>query len=304
MKFTPASALEAQHEQFAFSQSSRGLAYWSSFNGGGSQHGGALQQAETLTLRTAPTYLVAPSMFDLALHAARSMPDVPLVPKDLPSPSGFCLFAEPALAPDVHGKMVSMAGFSWHIARDPQTTGVLWVIYSDLSDKRDAYYDLTAVGEQGLPKLLPVGHNYEPFGDPSLSLEEVVTRQGGDEQTVTEAILHMRKLPLCIFALMQQTLVSTTPTKPQRATRRRLKRLDSPLHDKLVKIVRLRHVRHRDERSPDAQPVDWSHRWIVNGHWRMQPTKDGVKRIWIMPFVKGPEDKPLMLKETIHVLDR
>ena len=71
----------------------------------------------------------------------------------------------------------------------------------------------------------------------------------------------------------------------------------------MVKVIRLRHVTHKSP-SGESQPVDWSHRWVVNGHWRMQPTKTGVKRIWIMPHVKGPDDKPLVLKETVFVLDR
>jgi len=144
----------------------------------------------------------------------------------------------------------------------------------------------------------------ELFGDLSLTLEEVQARQGGSEETIAEAILHMRTLPLCIFTLMQQTIVVQTPEKPRRHVRRRLKRKDSPLHEKMVKIVRLRRVRHRETPKGESQPVDWSHRWVVSGHWRLQPTNQGVKRIYIMPFVKGPEDKPLLIKETVHVLDR
>src|ERR1044072_2305074 len=43
----------------------------------------------------------------------------------------------------------------------------------------------------------------------------------------------------------------------------------------------------------ERHQVDWAWQWAVRGHWRDQPTKDGYKLIWIHPFIKGPEDKPL-----------
>jgi hypothetical protein len=50
--------------------------------------------------------------------------------------------------------------------------------------------------------------------------------------------------------------------------------------------------------SAESMPKDWSHRWIVHGHWRNQPTKEGSKVIWIDDYIKGrPDDKPLWVKE-------
>jgi len=300
---TPAQALEMQHEHLAFCQSRRGLHFWQSFHPNMTEvEALMIQRGETITLKTAQTYLVSEEMHGVALHAARSMPDAPIQREDLPSPSGFCLFAQRAVVPDVHNKPVSMAGFSWHLAGSPSGEGIFWIIYSDTTDQRDAYYH---AGIEA-PRLLPVGNQFEQFGKGiGFTPEEAAARQGGTVETVSEAVLHMRKLPLCLFALMQQTLVRTTEEKPQRTTRRRLAKAKSPLADKLVKVVRLRHVVHRDdEHTPESRHVDWTHRWIVNGHWRMQPTKTGVKRIYIMPFVKGPEGKPLVLKETVNVLER
>jgi len=116
-RITASQALELQHEQFAFAQSHKGLRYWTSFSKMDSEdEARPFQAVEVVTLKLAPTYLVAEEMYQLALHAARSMPDVPLAEGDLPSPSGFCLLEQPIVAPDVHGKLVSMAGFTWHIA--------------------------------------------------------------------------------------------------------------------------------------------------------------------------------------------
>lgn len=48
--------------------------------------------------------------------------------------------------------------------------------------------------------------------------------------------------------------------------------------------------------------VEWSHRWMVRGHWRQQPCgpQRSQRRLqWIDPYVKGPDDKPLDVRPTI-----
>jgi hypothetical protein len=56
------------------------------------------------------------------------------------------------------------------------------------------------------------------------------------------------------------------------------------------------------ERAEGTGTVEWSHRWMVRGHWRLQPYGPDHKlrkTIWIDPYVKGPEDKPLDIRLTI-----
>jgi len=52
----------------------------------------------------------------------------------------------------------------------------------------------------------------------------------------------------------------------------------------------------------NGSTVEWSHRWLVRGHWRQQPygPQRKLRRMtWIDPFVKGPEDKPFDERTTI-----
>lgn len=79
---------------------------------------------------------------------------------------------------------------------------------------------------------------------------------------------------------------------PDRAARRQAKKLEFPERETIV--VHLRRVRPVHEGEPSSS-VEWSHRWMVSGHWRNQwfPTQKRHKQIWIHPYVKGPEDKPL-----------
>jgi len=48
--------------------------------------------------------------------------------------------------------------------------------------------------------------------------------------------------------------------------------------------------------------VEWQRRWMVRGHWRLQPygPKHSLRRMrWIDPYVKGPEDKPFDARPTV-----
>lgn len=75
-----------------------------------------------------------------------------------------------------------------------------------------------------------------------------------------------------------------------------------------VTCTSLRRHRYLSEAEREAEAREYSHRWIVRGHMRNQPigprnAKDGQKylRVWIAPYVKGPEDKPLVLKDRVQL---
>lgn len=74
-----------------------------------------------------------------------------------------------------------------------------------------------------------------------------------------------------------------------------------------VKVVQLRRFESEARAAgADHETIEWSCRWIVNGHWRNQPYAGGERKlIYIMPFVKGPEDKPLKVPtHTVYQVNR
>lgn len=119
---------------------------------------------------------------------------------------------------------------------------------------------------------------------------------------VLEADRHMHVLLNCMWALMETPrLVTDEPALIERAARRRAERAKLPSE---VRYIDLRHPEHAPTRSTSAD-VDWSHRWIVSGHWTNQPygPAQSLRRPqWIAPYVKGPDDKPLVVKENVGVL--
>lgn len=77
-----------------------------------------------------------------------------------------------------------------------------------------------------------------------------------------------------------------------------------------VKLVFLRENRSspREGESENAESSrEYSCRWIVRGFYRNQPygpDRALRRKQWIPPYVKGPADKPLKLKPTVHVWRR
>jgi hypothetical protein len=101
---------------------------------------------------------------------------------------------------------------------------------------------------------------------------------------------------LCTF--MQQTILVSNSVLAERHARKRLVRAGFP-HEPLIRVIELRRresvLKNRHEQSDNHEDMEWSCQWIVRGHWRQQfyPTKHVNQPIWITPYVKGPEDKPL-----------
>lgn len=108
--------------------------------------------------------------------------------------------------------------------------------------------------------------------------------------------VHVRYLTRFVSAAsvwLTQKILSMSSGHVERHRRKQLAR-EHGLNVSDVKIVQLR----RSESQPHSDThteshVDWSCRWIVSGHWRNQPYKEGHKLLYILPYVKGPDDKPL-----------
>lgn len=95
----------------------------------------------------------------------------------------------------------------------------------------------------------------------------------------------------CGSLWLQQKIVITEYGKLDRHAERRLTRANT---ETSVRVVHLRSKSYvRTTAEEEKRHVDWAWQWAVRGHWRDQPTKEGTKLIWIHPYIKGPEDKPL-----------
>jgi hypothetical protein len=143
-------------------------------------------------------------------------------------------------------------------------------------------------------------------------LERRVAGVGADG-AITETVVHSEGMrDPCAFyvaarAWLRQRIVTWTSGHIERHRRKQLAREhDVPVASE-VKVIQLRRAETppRLPTTSEGEPVDWSCRWIVNGHWRNQPYKDERKLIYILPFVKGPADKPLRVPtHTVYQVSR
>lgn len=105
--------------------------------------------------------------------------------------------------------------------------------------------------------------------------------------------------------LMSERIVTKEHRVAGRAARRDAKRFDMP--PPLLRVIELRRPRQdRDGEEREQSTREYTHRWIVRGHWRSQwyPSQGRHKQKYIGAYVKGPEDLDLIVKQRVWNWDR
>lgn len=95
----------------------------------------------------------------------------------------------------------------------------------------------------------------------------------------------------CLF--LQQRILDPVWAVPDRAQRRRQEHGDADYSN--LRVITLRRRQAMDAPEGEGNHIDYRWRFVVSGHWRMQwyPSLQQHIPVWIMPYVKGPDDKPL-----------
>lgn len=147
------------------------------------------------------------------------------------------------------------------------------------------------------------------IGESSLSELQAASSKGKDpnEAASKTAGLHIWRFILAGTAWLQQRIVTSSSGHIERHRRKQLARENAVV----VSDVKVIELRRRETSTALSVPcshevVEWSCRWVVNGHWRNQPYANGERKlIYIMPFVKGPSDKPLRVPtHTVYQVSR
>lgn len=137
-------------------------------------------------------------------------------------------------------------------------------------------------------------------GEPSIAAiksEDVSTLRQHEHSKANKVVADWKdasSTALRIFACgslwLQQKIVVTEDAELTRHARKRLERagINEP-----CRVVYLRRKEYAGASGTEHGAVDWAWQWAVRGHWRNQPTKNGIRLTWIHPFIKGPESKPL-----------
>jgi hypothetical protein len=224
---------------------------------------------------------------------------------------GFCYFAEGIRVGGCVIHAISWAPYVNHDGRN----GYLVTSYNDRLNEKDeidisfwAYVQaetaLSLPDSRWVYRLTSTYLEGEPMVPPKELLD--AAQDLGEEMQPLPlgpgAILHG------LMLMLQQSPEIIRVEKKKLENKKQLKRLNGKRLPSEVTVIDIRHKYESVSASSSTSPVNWSRRWLVSGHWRWQPMKDkdtGLpirKRIWVMPYIKGPNDKPFIATKRVIAL--
>ena len=234
------------------------------------------------TADTAALVTAASVSYPLHLEAARSIDSqVTTPPSYLPRrPSGLCVFSEPCLYIEIDGRREPLSALAWYVSINVMQRDV------QLSIRGIAWTTIVAIAIW--------------WSDGGAV--EVIDRDVDD--TFQDERIAFTKWVCTAAMFIEQEILGIAPAVVDRAVRRRAERaqLNPSCH-----VVTLRKELQDDRHQDTGNQVEWSHRWLVRGHWRRQffPSRETHVPVWIHPHVKGPADKPFMEpKPTVYAVTR
>lgn len=295
------------------------------------------------SLKCSYAYHVQADMMAMIRAASMDLEGTDYIEKDqLPSEHGFVVFDEPWMTTDVWGYKMAVHAMQWgqgganvnDVApenRPPISLNLpngevagLWLrFFTDVTDPRDEYSakHIKEYGEEALLFIgryhlahmwfMPYGMRVGPMDQPTPEhYRDFVGSDGRQPQPTT---VNDARLVVAYFRLLGQTIVTVKDAPIERAARRRAERAKMPARVQTI-TLRKRVTKYAEE--GEHQSVDWSHRWLVRGHWAWRACgpdhplaePDGADgfhaRLYIAPYVKGPEGKPLVITEKVFDLAR
>lgn len=251
-----------------------------------------------VVLHRADTIYVTEEMESLLLQAAHDLPwEYEFDPKSLLSPFGFVYLERSIVGVDVHGDSVTVKGFAWQVV--PSTvegydglrqTAIIY-FFSDPNDPNDI------ISTEVIPKWRENGDIVPPLILAHLYIVSEGIPMKQDDRQGAALVLETGRLFLALNLLSHQTIGEPMKMRPNRATRKRAISWDRD-NERYITLITLRRksVKKDDE---EHQKIEWSHRWVVRGHWRRQyfPKTKTHDWVYIYEHIKGPEDKPLLISE-------
>lgn len=285
-------------------------------------------------LSEATTYQVTTDMIDVmkAVHDKTQRVVGHLDEREIPVESGWAWLDKPWVITDVSGKPIPTRVISWHLdhaltngtdydpldgAREiPCARITLWTHHED--DIAYGTFDGSQWADQAqhvrdrLGPLTIVHTALVPFG-----LRFRLPDEENDKRTA-ESIVSVVHI---LWMFLGMELTQTKEAQVSRPSRRRAQR---SLKSSKVNVVVLRRIRHPETgESVTHQHIDWTCRWVVQGHYRHLDSYEGSRHhavpaprgqlcevcgsrlAYVRPYIKGPDGAPLKVAgPTLYKLAR
>ena len=220
-----------------------------------------------------------PSPSATVLSASESYPiDQPIFPPDTEHVGFFAVFREPCLKVVLDGESepFTAISFSMGLLRN-EGDRITW--------------RFTGWVQRG-PTCAPVFTTNIKEGE-SILREPDDEDMKNDPTFLTERVRLISWCGAAMRFLEQKLFVSSDINSSRQFRRRAAKEWNCAVPT--VKVVQMRRSQSDRENGTGDAPVEWSHRWMVRGHWRQQWHQRLSTHVptWILPHIKGPTDKPL-----------
>ena len=295
--------------------------------------------AEEVIWNHAPTIVLDPKVHEFVTEAASFMPAAPLLEEVVPSPAGVVMmpgferlmnYSSDVDYAEYGGEHeVPLVAIGWRMtdevldAHGDVTGGVDIFIYSSKdwaaevgdSPRWRVDYPSTFVTidrtpwAYGIPWREPrdeaeAAERMEVVDGERKYVDAVFTNEG---LVVSDThVARLRRFLLALWTFMADEIVTPTKVDLPRPNMKRLVRSGHMAEipdDGALRIIHLR--RYADdgehEHDPDAEAPFWSHRWYVRPHWRRLASG---RVTYVRGHIKGPEDRPLVLKNDIVAVRR
>jgi hypothetical protein len=249
----------------------------------------------------ASLWWVTADMATLIDHAATSLPPTTLTPDLLPQPSGLAFFEEPLVGRDANVNLAE---------RPIRVYAILWgdaILRPDL-EMLGHHISIASYGRLDIeaPEDAVPGLTWFPLGRTDwrwrTDTEQLIDQSLVGQEARLASMAEDRRWFAAFCLLAGQKISQTTQVNPSRASARRSQRRG---FDPTVQVVDVRHTRSGTPNASEHREVEWSKRWVVHGHWRQQaygPDRSLRKPVYISDFIKGPDDKPLVMRPKVQLL--
>lgn len=234
-------------------------------------------------LAEAENYFVSADMVETACAAEAGWPDgetIDIGDFDSIASTGFMISASP-----FYGVEITNSERTFH--EDWHVRGFAWSVVTIEHGYSIAVLPLAApAGEENVQPII-ADHG-------QLMVHSIKTGQGDPPDASFPYIVPI------MWMLMEQPIVRQREEYVPRAEVKRCRRVGLP---STLKVVTLRRELIGPVPHGTPGPRDWSHRWMVSGHWAnlaVGPGRTQRRRTWIPAYVKGPADKPLVIKDQVR----
>jgi hypothetical protein len=285
----------------------------------------SLTQAQMMVsgARLAEAYQVTRDMSMLVQHAASRLDDEDRWNHHLaPTSHGLVRFEQPVPVHEIRGRTMLAHWLLWGpctfggkdaFGRDVDTPGTFTVWFNDPALPDDVQREEEAkLSRSNRDRLLReigpwrgfVGAEFNADGTtlgpptfmPSLSVQAAIIADGGTPAPYGR----LARTVHALWLMLGQTVAQTEEAHIRKSQLALPRQMGLPGK---VTVISLR--RTEGSRGTGETDVHWAHRWVVRGHWRWQPYGDGTRRrIWIAPFIKGPEGAPFVQSKKVYRLSR